>query len=225
MNFLYEGKLNKLDLTIARKIEENPTIITSCTIFEAAELLDVSPSKLTKYCQKIKLKGFKEIKYKLVQDEATQQIEDELSISEFKIKRLIDKETHQKLLEVPKLLRQSTKIIVVASAANYSLASYISTKLRIYTKRDAVPYINTQNFGFECTDPNVVIIIIDEENEISDFSVSWFRPGNKYIHITKKIAKPVSGYYPLKISKRSRDLPFDAIVILLFRWMAKNISN
>lgn len=218
MTFLYEGKLNELDTSIAQMIDSNPKIITDNNIFEASRLLGVSASKLTKYCQKIRLDGFKEIKFKVEQELKREkyQKQDQKEIS---IEAIIQSRYHSKLDDIPLLINEATKIIIVTSLDNHSLGLYLCLKLREVSRKDVVVYVLDQKFSFEYLEGTVVTILIDEYTQMSPLLSDWFRSGNSYIHIMNEALLQTTNYYPLAVTDENTNLPFDAMVIIIFEWI------
>ncbi len=213
MVFLYEGKLNELDLRIAYLIEQDPTIVSENNIYDAADLLEVSASKLTKYCQKIGLTGFKECKYKI-----TEAIEQQKLINpqiDLDITKFIDSEYQYVLSLIPNLVAQCQKVLVITSSNNTDLGYYISRKLRAMIHKDVVNYSFEQNYQFEYIATNVLVLLIDENEYIANNDSSWYRQGQNYIHVTNQPIAPQQGYYPLAVGNSKSTMPFDVKVLLI----------
>ncbi|WOO87163.1 hypothetical protein RZE82_08600 [Mollicutes bacterium LVI A0039] len=225
MVFLYEGKLNDLDISIAQRIEKNPEIVTDNNIFRAADILEISASKLTKYCQKIGLKGFKEIKYKLDEELIRTQLQRQADHCDFKITSILDQKNHKHLIAIPKLLASSSKIIIVSNSSFQALTSYLAIKLRLDYHQAAINYTFDQDFSFEYLDDQVLTILVDETSQVTNFSSKWYRPNQNYIHITAKALKQQADYYPLSIINSEIKLPFDAAVMLIFSWLMAEMSK
>lgn len=216
MTFLYDGKLNELDLQMAYRIEQNPIIITQNNIYDAAHLLDVSASKLTKYCQKINLSGFKECKYKVTQAVEQQKIIDpKIDID---IRNVIDDEYQYIISLVPQLFAECQKILIISSSDNSALAYCIARKLRAMIHKDVVTYTFEQNYNFEYIESSVLVLVIDESDLISKTNNEWYRQGQNYIHITNFPLVRQPGYYPLPVGNSRSTIPFDVKVLLISNW-------
>lgn len=225
MTFLYDGNLNALDTTMAQQIETMPTIITTNNIFDAAEKLGVSASKLTKYCQKINLKGFKEMKYRLIQElQHERYFNNQPEI--FKIEELIRKESYQKLFELPSLIEGSRKIIILVTEDDLYFGQYLTNILRRTIAIDAVVYSFSQTVSHEYLEANVLTIIIDRTLVLQSLSNDIYRVGNKYIHIADEALQVKPGYHPITtVDSQASNITFDVIVLSIFNWLFKQMEK
>lgn len=225
MTFLYDGKLNALDTTMAKKIEAKPSIITTNNIFDAAENLGVSASKLTKYCQKINLKGFKEMKYRLIQ-ELQHERYFQHTTSILRIEDLIKKESYQKLFELPDIINNSRKLIILVNEDDLYFGQHVVNIFRRKLAVNAVVYSFSQTVSHEYLENEVVTILIDRKQTLSSLSKDIYRIGNKYVHITEKTLHIKQGYHPIiTIDTEEADTSFDVIVLLIFDWLFKQIKK
>lgn len=218
MLFLYDGRLNELDLSIAKQIDTNPRIILENNIFDAADILGISPSKLTKYCQKIKLKGFKEIKYKIEDETKSIKYTEELTYN-IDIKALISHEYFDLVKEVSALILSSEKIIIIADECNYSLANLLCSELRKLLANDVVCYFEQQEFDFEYLSSKPVTILIDQAGKFDLLSPKWYRIGNPYIHLTNEKLVPRENYYPISLANASLSYSFQIKVVMILAWI------
>ncbi len=225
MTFLYDGKLNVLDTAMAQKIEAMPTIITTNNIFDAAESLGVSASKLTKYCQKINLKGFKEMKYRLIQElEHERYFNTQSTI--IKIEDLIKKESYHKLFELPTLINDARKIIILVTEDDLYFGQYITSILRRKLAIDVVVYSFSQDVSHEYLESHVITIMIDRTLSLKTVSNDIYRTGNKYIHIAEQELQVKAGYHPIMpVDFDSANTSFDVIVLSIFNWLFKQIKK
>lgn len=223
MTFLYEGKLNDLDTSIARQIEANPSLIIDNNIFVAADILGISASKLTKYCQKIKLHGFKEIKFRLVQEQKREK-NVQLLETKIKIEDLINPEYIFVLTEIPKLINNADKIVLICNSSSLEFAKYLCYKLR-KVSLNVVAYAIDQQCSFEFLSDNVVVILIDSEDELVYNDKRWYRSGHYYLQITTQSNLNHYNYVPIVISNSKSQLPFDVKVMLLFNWLVETTEN
>lgn len=217
MVFLYDGKLNDLDVTIAKKIEENPQIILDNNIFDAAAILGISASKLTKYCQKISLHGFKEIKYKIQQYKVNQLYLNE-NIDQINIKDIINHQFYKRIIDVPPLIRDCEKIIVICDDNGLEFGNYITKELRKALKIDTICYTQSQDFTYEYINSKVLTIILDETGVFDLYNIKWYRLHNNYIQISSQMIEPAEDYYPISFKDANHVLPFDVGVIMLISW-------
>lgn len=217
MLFLYDGNLNALDLMIAKKIEKTPQIISENNIFEAAQILGISASKLTKYCQKINLKGFKEMKYKLSQ-ELEKSLELQPKLDNINIKEIVNDQFHSRLFTMPALLQSAKKIILITDAICHPLASYICYQLRSSLHVDVVVYQYEQDISFEYFSDDVLTILIDKTGDMQNSTSGWYRLGYKYIHITPNVKMYHDDYIPICLNDSMLSYPFDLKVLIIFEW-------
>ncbi len=220
MLFLYEGKLNDLDMVIAKAIDANPEIILNNNIFEAAEIIGISASKLTKFCQKINLSGFKEIKYRLEQEIQNDNYMVQ-SGNEIDLKEVINNQYHHRLIDIPPLINNCTKILVVTNIKKSTLANHIAYELRTALETNVVSYTTNHDFSFEYKDENVLTVFIDKCNEIDVFSCKWYRRGYNYIHLAEKQLPPHENYYPVYVGETELNYPFDIKVLMILSWIKK----
>lgn len=220
MLFLYDGRLNDLDLSIARHIDANPNIILENNIFGAAQILGISASKLTKYCQKIKLKGFKEIKYK-IEDELKLKKYAEDTIYNIDIKSLINVEYYNIIIEAARIVSKCEKIIIIVDEENHSLAMLMVTELRKFLAIDVVCYYEKQEFDYEYLSEQPVTIFLDEKGTINLQSAKWYRTGNPYIHLTNRQFVPRENYYPIGLSNASINYSFHVKIVMILTWLKK----
>lgn len=218
MLFLYNGNLNKLDMLIAKKIENKPQIIIDNNIYGAANEIGISASKLTKYCQKIKLAGFKEMKYKLNQ-ELNYKVELKRRELNYSLKNIIDTNYYTLANEVRELIRDKNKLIIISNSEKFMLNLYLSQKMRMDLNIDIVSYVDTQNFNFEYLGDKPITLIIDEKNEIDICLASWYHIGLNYIHLTSQALAPTSGYLPLCLRTKVQIYNFDILIMLVIQWV------
>ncbi len=218
MLFLYEGKLNDLDMVIAKAIDSNPEIIIDNTIFEAADIIGVSASKLTKFCQKINLSGFKEIKFRLEQELQNKKYLTQ-NVNIINIKSVINIQYHHRIFDVPPLLINAQKIIIVSNSDYYYFARYIAGELRRILKVDCTSYISDQDFSFEYLDEGVLTIFIDEHGKIDCMETKWYRRGNKYVQISMEKLSPQNSFYPICVSDVELDYSFDVKLLIILSWI------
>lgn len=224
MLFLYDGRLNELDLSIARQIDANPKIILENNIFGAAQILGISASKLTKYCQKIKLKGFKEIKYKIDDEIKKRNYAEELKYN-IDIKALINGEYYTLISEAANIILNSSKIIIITDDENYALARLLVSEFRRLLAIDAVCYYQKQEFDFEYLNNAPTTIFLDEYGAINLYEATWYRPGNYYVHITNQMLVPRENYYPISLSNSSINYSFHVKVVMILSWLKKVKKN
>lgn len=220
MIFLYEGKLNNLDYKIAKQIEKDPTIISQHNIFDAADILGVSPSKLTKYCNKVSLNGFKEMKYKIIQ-ELDYQENLKMDISDVKINDLFTSATNKNIRNSLDLIREHERIIIVCSSLYRDLGNYISRKLRLHLNINSFCYAMEDDFQVEYLNQEVLTIFIDNNIDI-DKKTKWYRTRQNYIHLTTKPIMPFVGYVPLVSNEPQCSLSYDIRVMIFFEWIINN---
>ncbi len=222
MTFLYDGKLNGLDFEIAAKIERNPYIIINNNIYYAAKNLDISPSKLTKYCQKIKLSGFKEFKFKL-QEELYQQNFNELNFIDQSNNHVINEcakaTTIKNLYLVDEKICATNRVLVVDSDMSSGLARYLCYRLRKTTNKDVIYYDTKQNFSHEFVNQSIVVIVIDAHNQALEMVNNWYRRGHKFFHICSRTEYSQPGYYPILINDENVGLSMTAKLVTILDWI------
>lgn len=227
MLFLYDGKLNQLDLAIAKEIDANPYIILENNIFVAAEILGISASKLTKYCQKIKLKGFKEIKFKIKQELA--EIEYlEQNTNNIDIKSIINYDYHNRIVDLENLLFGCNKLIIVYDSQNTSLAKFIASELRSCLWVDVISYSYNQEFSFEYAKSKPLTMFVDQSGKINLRSAMWYRTGNEYIHLTDELLIPTQNYYPIALAESKLNYSYQIKVVMIVSWIKqikKHVTN
>lgn len=223
MLFLYDGKLNDLDLSIAKQIDANPEIILENNIFDAAQILGISASKLTKYCQKIKLKGFKEIKYKIEDEIRSIRYNSDIKTN-IDIKRLINPEYYGLIKGASNIVMTCSKIILICDDENYKLGMLLVTELRRLLMIDVVCYYEKQEIDFEYLNHEPVTVFIDESGSFNVRNPNWYRPGNDYIHLTNKQFVPCEGYYPICLENANLKYSFNIKIMVVLTWI-KNIKK
>ncbi len=225
MRFLYDGKLNELDYEIAKKIEKNPYIIINNNIYYSAKNLDVSASKLTKYCQKINMAGFKEFKYKL-QQELLYIDGVGLPISNVSYSKLVNEcvspATLKNLLYIHDKIKTASRIIVVDAQPENMFSRHLCYSLRRKTNKDVMYYALNQNFSYEFLDQEVVVIIIDPQNIAAEFANAWYRSGHYYFHLCTKSIYSNRNYYPVIIDRVRLHLDLDAKIITILNWISNS---
>ncbi len=218
MIFLYDGKLNDLDLTIAKQIEADPHLILDNNIFEAAEILGVSASKLTKYCQKVQLKGFKEIKFRV-----NQELNDSLYIEQSKdtidIKSIINSEYHNRIPDLELLISNCSKIVLISDSNSQALATFATSELRRGLGIDVVNYTNMQDFSFEYFTDNTLTIFVDQPGTLELTSSMWYRVGNKYLHLTEQELLPAKNYYPINLDNSQLNFSYSIKLVMIIAWI------
>lgn len=220
MIFLYEGKLNDLDYKIAKQIEENPTIISGHNIFDAADILGISPSKLTKYCNKVSLNGFKEMKYKIIQ-ELEYQENMKMAISDVNINNLFTLATSKNVRNSLDLINNSERMIIVCSSQYVDLGNYISRKLRLNLNINCFCYAMDENFQIEYLNQGVITVFLNN-NIDENRKTKWYRTKQNYIHITTKAIMPFVGYIPLVSDEDRCNLSYEIRVMIFFEWVINN---
>lgn len=220
MIFLYEGKLNNLDYKIAKQIEEDPTIISEHNIFDAAEILGVSPSKLTKYCNKVSLKGFKEMKYKIIQ-ELDYQENIKMDISDVNINNLFTSATCKNVRNSLDLIKGHDRVLIVCSSSYIELGNYISRKIRMNLNINCFCYTMEDDFQIEYLNQGVLTIFIHNNINV-DKQTKWYRTRQDYIHITTNPIMPFVGYVPLVVDKDKYKLSYEIKVMIFFEWIINN---
>ncbi len=222
MTFLYDGKLNELDFEIAAKVERNPYIVVNNNIYYAAKNLDISPSKLTKYCQKIKLSGFKEFKFKL-QEELYQQNLSDLNFASQNNNQLINEcikaATLKNLYLIEEKIIVTNRVLVVDSDMSSGLARYLCYRLRKTTNKDVIYYDAKQNFSHEFVNQSIVVIVIDAHNQALDTVNNWYRRGHQFFHICSRTEYSQPGYYPILINNANVGLGMTAKVVTILDWI------
>lgn len=221
MFFLYDGKLNDLDLKVAKRIEDNPQYVINHNIYQTAELIGISPSKLTKYCQKIKLSGFKELKYKIQTNiqqvtylKRSEQMEDFTVLLKF-----IDLNTIGNLYLIPKLIDECEKILIICGSYDIGLGNYFTLKLRKYIDRPIFTYPVGANYNHEFASGAVLSIVIDTTNTIQDRDIVSLRPTDKYIHFGNTQVSSISNYIPILFTDNGSPMPFDSKLCLVISWI------
>lgn len=223
MLFLYDGRLNELDLSIAKQIDANPKIILENNIFDAAQTLGISASKLTKYCQKIKLKGFKEIKYKIKEETKILKYKEDAKVN-IDIKTIINPEYYGLIKGASNLIFTSTKIVVIADKENYELGKLVVAELRRLLLIDVVCYYEKQEIDFEYLKQEPLTIFLDEGGNFELHDPNWFRLGNSYIHFTNEHFIPCEGYYPICFGNTNLKYSFNIKIMMVLTWI-KNIKK
>lgn len=220
MLFLYDGRLNDLNLSIAKQIDANPKIILENNIFGAAQILGISASKLTKYCQKIKLKGFKEIKFKIDDEIRKNKYAEEMKYN-IDIKSLINSEYYNLICEASTLILKSSKIIVITDDDNYTLACLMVAEFRRLLAIDVVCYYQKQEFDFEYLYNDPCTIFLDERGSIKLYDATWYRPGNKYVHFTNQMLVPRENYYPVSLTNAELNYTYHVKIVMIIAWLKK----
>lgn len=220
MFFLYDGRLNELDHQIACEIEKNPQFVISHNIYQTAEHIGISPSKLTKYCQKIKLSGYKELKYK-IQSSIDQQkyLRQMDTMQDFTlITKIIENSTINNLYSLPALIDKCNKIILICDQSDLGLGNYFTYKLRKSLNKDISVYPYTANYQHEYITENVLSIIIDTSQTITKEYLYSNRVGDNYVHYCSTPLNSHINYYPIKFIEG--DIPFDAKLCLIISWIS-----
>lgn len=221
MNFLYNGKLTKMDLQIARAIEQDPQLVVDCNIHQLAQKLNVSATKITLYCKKINLSGFKEFKY-IISQYIYEQNNNKSKVGNINIKDIVSIECYHQLVSIVQLLIDASKIIVVTYSNSLEFANYIARKLKVETKVETSAYLAIQNFSFEYNDVKVLTIFLDEYNQLDLYNIKWYRPESYYIHISTDIQSEKADYYPISFNQMNNQLPFDVAVIISLTTLLNN---
>lgn len=220
MIFLYEGKLNNLDYKIAKQIEEDPTIISEHNIFDAADILEVSPSKLTKYCNKVSLNGFKEMKFKIIQ-ELNYRENSKMDISDIKINNLFSNATEKNIRTALDLIKDHERVIVICQCQYLELGNYVCRKLRINMDKNIFCYASDDCYQIEYLNENVLTIFIDNEIDVEKKN-KWFRTRQNYIHLTNNPIMPFVGYVPLATDEFKSNLSYEIKIMMFFEWVFNN---
>lgn len=224
MLFLYDGRLNELDLSIAKQIDANPKIILENNIFDAAQVLGISASKLTKYCQKIKLKGFKEIKYKIEEEIKQIKYTNETKVN-IDIKKVVNPEYFGLIKGASRLILATSKIVVITDEENYELGKLVVSELRRLLVIDVVCYYEKQEMDFEYLNQEPLTIFLDACGKFKLHNPNWYRPGNSYIHMTNEAFAPCEGYYPISLANTDIKYSFNIKIMIILTWIKNKKKN
>ncbi len=225
MTYLYNGKLNELDKSIAQKIEDDPYFFVDHNIFESSDYLDISASKLTKYCQKIGLTGYKELKYKIRTsiEQSKYLVEGDGENSFVLLAKFVDEACLVNLFSLPKLLHEKKRVVIIAGYHHLPLAQYMAKRLRQTSGKDVVAYEIGESYQHEYRSADVIAVVIDDEKrkieeemaiEATNYNVS-------IIHIAPYGMKITESYLSIKISEDMHSLPYDAKLFMIISWLIK----
>lgn len=143
MEFLFQGKLNKIDENIARILYSERHDIANKNISEVAEHCNVSPSKITKYCKKIGLDGFKELKFKMMTYDVVPSSTSQSFLSlRQKNEEFWEKFDYQKFDEFKQLLLETEKIVFFGKGPSYHLSEFFAPRLRILLNKEVNSYVD-----------------------------------------------------------------------------------
>lgn len=190
MEFLFQGELNKIDENIAKILYSERHEIVNKNISEVAEHCNVSPSKITKYCKKIGLDGFKELKYKMVAYDIMPSSTSQSFLSlRQKNEEFWDKFDYQKFDEFKQLLLETEKIIFFGKGPSYHLCEFFVPRLRVLLNKEINNYIDDQliDMEIESSDKEKIVVFLTASSatEIVNKKIkkAYMNPKNKVIVI------------------------------------------
>lgn len=138
-------KLNELELSIHLQLQQHLQTNPDLKIIEASNLCQVSPSKISKFCQKIGFSNYKQYK------EFVQTGKIASNSSSFELERLsnyIKSFDNKKATKLARLITKHDRIILHGIGPSLIAVEYFAYRLRIHTKKDIITtsddfFINT----------------------------------------------------------------------------------
>lgn len=225
MTYLYNGKLNDLDKNIAQQIEDNPYFIVEHNIFQSSDFLGISASKLTKYCQKIGLTGYKELKYKIRSsiDQSKYLANEDSENSFMLITKFVEEACLTNLFAMPKAISDKKRIIIIAANNYYPLAEYFCKRLRQVSGKDVCVYKVDEDYSqeFRCADA-LMIVLDDMAHKMNvDVMEDALHCTVNIVHIAPYSLKMNELYTSIKISNEQYSLPYDTKLFIIITWLIK----
>ncbi len=222
MTFLYNGKLNDLDFKIASFIERNPCFVTNNDIFTIANRIDVSASKITKYCQKIGLTGFKELRYKIAEILKVNALSSDDFSSQLVISDLIQWRSVDNFERCKYLITASKHIAIIATNEQIGLAMYLCQKLRSRYAKDIFYYeqhVDLENFK---TSSDFLFIVLGQtEDFFKQHKAMKMRISrSKIIHLCNEELSLGNYYYPILVDEENWSFSNEIKHFIILTWLA-----
>ncbi|MGL4589127.1 MAG: MurR/RpiR family transcriptional regulator [Mycoplasmatales bacterium] len=139
LKFLYGTKLSQTEYNISQLIEANISTIIGMSITEIAEFCSVSPSKITKYCKKLGLSGYKELQYEL-RHKRHEDLNDNspFEYQREKILSFFSNYDQTKIEELISLIDSSEKVYFYGRGPSLKVAEYFAPRLHLATSKSFV---------------------------------------------------------------------------------------
>jgi len=179
----YYGKINcRLERVISKMLVLNNQNLTSLEkkmyekltkevkdnydmrIVEAANLCNVSNSKVSKFVRKIGFKNFKEFKKYFSGKELNTTY-----TTEFKrLTRFFETFDREYVDKFVNIIHDYDKIVVFGLGPSYIIAQYFSYKLSVFTDKN-VSYTQVEDYAYQLADKNTLLVVISVTGKFSTF--------------------------------------------------------
>lgn len=131
MDFLFKSELTRTQIMIANFIYENSEIVSTSTISQLADLCFVTPSQITKYCQKIELTGFKQLREKLINYNINNiKSVDNINVLIEQNIKVLENINYDKFYELIDRVQNAENIFVYSSIEYYNITSFFIKRLQ-----------------------------------------------------------------------------------------------
>lgn len=168
MEYLFSDKLSKLEMRISKVLLENVDELEDLTITDISNLAYVSPATITKYTKKLGFNGYKELKYRLIQDHNKQEIKENYILSQKnKIDIFFEYLDIEKLKHLASKITSSEYVCMYGEGFSLDICNYFADKIKSVCNIPVVVYDDFRLLNIEISKgTNNTVIVLSTPKEL-----------------------------------------------------------
>ncbi len=200
MKYLFNNNLTKVEHEIAQYFYSHHKQIKDKTISDVAKACHVSPSKISKYANKIGYSGYKELKYQLLRENNQVVQNESVEFHKNQINQFFELFNIEQVEHLAQEIKKHSKIILWGDGPSRKVAEYFESRIRIASGNQVVTYSDRQTFSLDLeASPKALVIILSvsgENEKIAQIITTAKRAKADIVFISEAInAKYISDCY------------------------------
>ncbi len=155
MEYLFSDKLSNSELNISKVLLDNIDSIDNITITQLSKMAFVSNAAITKYAKKLGFSGYKELKYKLINDSVKK--EENVGYIQKHHQKINDFFTTlniNKLEDLAKTIKKSQYICMYGKGPSLGVCKYFSSRIKAVSNIPVLVYEDDQMIDIELENIN-----------------------------------------------------------------------